>query len=115
MHEIDTFLDEFTPALIVELNQLETGRGGSFVASTHPGRVNIARCTPEDPPPHELIASLVDDGASGAAFLNYLADRDEVIAQILVAHGGLSDIRRAHVEHAEEGVTLGPWEYAVTG
>lgn len=110
---MNEFLARITPTIVTEL-ELDVGTRNLLVFEDAKG-IEIADVSSSPVAPHELVASLVDGGAVGAAYASYLPDRAEVIAQILVGDPRRSDVRRAKVDRGIGGVTLGPWEYAITG
>jgi hypothetical protein len=68
-------------------------------------------------PAHQLLSSLIEQGAVGAAYATYLPARSEVLAEIYVgtAKPEDSDVRRATVTRSTDGVVIGPWQHAITG
>lgn len=110
---INEFLGRIAPTIVTELAR-DAGTRNLLVFEDAKG-IEIGDVSSSLVPPHELVASLVDGGAAGAAYATYLPDRAEVIAQILVDRPRYSDIRRANVDRGTDGVRLGPWEHAITG
>src|ERR687891_466226 len=76
--------------------------------------VEAADVREDSPPPHGLLASLVDAGAHGAAYVTHLREHPErIVAQLLTANPRNSDVRMASVRRTSASVRLGKWEYTV--
>lgn len=66
-------------------------------------------------PAHELLDSLIQEGADAAAYVTHRRPEPErVVAQVLVARPLNSDTRRADVVRRDDGVALAPWEGPIT-
>ncbi len=65
--------------------------------------------------PSEVLASLVDKGIEGAAYITHIPGPPErVLAQVLVDGPRNSDVRESQVLRSPgSGVELSPWEYTM--
>lgn len=111
--DITVFLRRVAPAIASQITAECCGR--SLVVMEDVQGIAIANVRADSLPPHEMIASLMRSGASGAAYVSYLPRRHEVFVQVLVADPLRSDVRRARVMRDRRGVIVGPWEYTITG
>lgn len=60
----------------------------------------------------EVLTTLVNNGADGAAFVTRAIDpREVILADVLVAMPRNSDVRRAYVNRSSSGAMLDPWEH----
>lgn len=78
--------------------------------------VEMTEATEDGLPPHASLDSLIrQDGVEGAAYVTQHSG-DEIVAQAVVRDGTRlnSDLRRTRLIRTPQGVTVGPWEDAVS-
>lgn len=111
--EIHDFLTRITPVLEHELAATDPPSG--LIVVEDEGGTVIADATSSPFADHDLLMRHVESGAHGAAYINYLADRDEAFARVLLGQPLSSDTRRAAVIRTSTHVTVGSWEHVITG
>lgn len=109
---LDAFLARLRPAIESELSSSrETRRFLVIEDATGIQLSEIADSSVPDPHGDALILR----AATGAATVNFIAERQEVYAQVVLREPYRSDVRRAAVTGSAGSARLGPWEYVITG
>jgi hypothetical protein len=115
--EIDDVLSLLEPELSRELAgapSLDSPPRHWIASVEEEGGIRLAEPTSDARPHGEILASLVDEGAAGAAYVSHFAAEPErVLADVLVASPRNTDIRQALIERDGESMRIGAWEYLV--
>ncbi len=114
MADIDLFFDLVAEHLSSELDDLDSAdiEIKHWVVVEDDLGVAIS-VVGDEPHPHEILGTLIDGDAAGAAYITYNPGAEIVVANALVADPRNSDIRRAHVVRDGEMISLEPWEHTV--
>lgn len=112
---VNEFLDRLHEPLVSELAELDPTVSAVRVWVAVEDDFGLEAVDVADSPlhAHELLAALVDGGASAAAYLTYVSEAPErVEARVLTRTPRDSDVRWTYVQRAPGGeVELSEWEY----
>lgn len=112
---IDAFYALVADRMSAALADESTEKAEQWLVMRDQGGVECSpRDTAEAPAATEVLRSLIDAGADGAALVTHVDGPGEhLLAYVLMADPRNSDLRRAEIVRRGSTLRLGPWETCV--